>query len=130
MLLLLLDFPADRLQVVMVAARAGRHLLPVEFERARRAVLLVLGCGSGGRPDFIEHGHVMVLVLHSRPCFALFGELFLLVDAPRQRSHVFFGLARVGFSASDFRIVLALHMHHMGSGTFYFFAGSPPVAIA
>ena len=65
--------------------------LAVEVNYPRRRHLNLIG-----RTNLIKHRHVVVLVLNSRPTFAVFAEL-LLGDSSREWSHLLLGLAGAAF---------------------------------
>lgn len=83
-------------------------LLAVEVDWARRRVLVFVV-----RADFVEHRHVVVLVLHAGPRLTLLAEL-LVLDAARLWPDFLLGLAGVSFRAADLGAVRVLtHLHHV-----------------
>ena len=62
-----------------------------------------------GGTDLVEHGHIVVLVLHAGSGFALLAKLSLL-NATREWPDIFLVLAGVRFRSTNLLAVLTLHM--------------------
>ena len=93
------------------------HLLSMELDWSRRRILVL-----SRRTNLVEHGHVVMLVLHARPGFTLLTEL-LLRDATWQWSYIFFSFTWMRFRAADFWTIRALHvLYHMRCRSFNLFA--------
>ena len=101
--LIVLNLIANRFQM-MPSSRW--HLLSVELNRSWRRLLVF-----PRRSNFIEHWHIVMLVLHARSSFTLLAKLFLR-DTTWQWPDIFFSLAWMSFRAANLWAIRALHMLH------------------